>query len=92
MQAVLNRTLWFTAVTLFVGPIGTMVSHAKEPEPGELLKSQGLKRSSATWILVSEAVILKDARRAQGARHAAEYRPAATARTRNGHPESQGID
>ncbi len=66
MQAIRNQILWFTAASLFLGLGGTVVLHAQEPEPGEVLKGQGLKRSSATWILLGEAVILKDARRAQG--------------------------
>ena len=63
MQAIQNRTFWLAAA-LFLGPIGTTVSHAKEQEPVDLLKSQGLKRSSgATWILPGEAVILKDVKK-----------------------------
>ncbi len=68
MQAIQNRTFWLAAAAaLFLSPIGATVSHAKEQEPGEVLKSQGLKRSSgATWILPGEAVILKDVKKAQG--------------------------
>ena len=65
----------------------------KEQPTGEVLKSQGLKRSAgATWILHGEAVILKDVKRAQRPLHAVERRPAATAGTRDGEPESPGPD
>jgi methyl-accepting chemotaxis protein len=66
MQADLNRSSRFAALTLVLGTMGTTVSHAKDLQPGEVLKGQGLKRSAgSTWVLVGEAVILKDVRTAR---------------------------
>ncbi len=66
MHAVMNRTMWLAAA-LFLGLNGAMVLHAKGQEPGAVLKSQGLKRSSGgAWILAGEAAILKDVKAAQG--------------------------
>ncbi len=67
MQADLTRIAWFAALTLFLGAMDTTVSHAKEQQPGEVLKGHGLKRQlpGSTWILVGEAVILKNVRGAR---------------------------
>src|SRR4029077_17588125 len=49
-----------------VGLATTAPSHAKEQAPAEVLKNQGLKRSTgATWVVASESVFLKEVRRAQ---------------------------
>jgi clan AA aspartic protease (TIGR02281 family) len=67
MQAALNRTAWFTTLALLACFTGTTLAHAKEEEPADVLKNQGLKRSSgATWVVAGEPVFLKDVRRAQG--------------------------
>ena len=51
MQADLNRLSWLAALTLFLGTMGTTVSHAEDLQPGEVLKGQGLKRSAgSTWV------------------------------------------
>jgi hypothetical protein len=67
MQTVRNRTSWFAVLTTLLVLSCATVSHARDKQPDEVLKDQGLKRSSgATWILVGEAVFLKDVRKAQG--------------------------
>jgi clan AA aspartic protease (TIGR02281 family) len=65
MQAALNRASWFVSVIVLAGLAGTALSHAKEQEPADVLKNQGLKRSSGTiWVVAGEPGFLKDARRA----------------------------
>jgi clan AA aspartic protease (TIGR02281 family) len=55
--------MWVAAVAMSLGTMGITTSLAQELEPAEVLKGQGLKRSSgATWILAGEAVILKSVR------------------------------
>jgi hypothetical protein len=54
---------WFAAVALSLNTMGATPSRAQELQPVEVLKGQGLKRSSgATWTLAAEAGILKNAR------------------------------
>ena len=67
MQAALNRRSWLGTVSVLACLAGTTLSHAKEQEPAEVLKNQGLKRSpSATWVVAGEPGFLKDVKRAQG--------------------------
>ncbi len=69
MQSVQSRPSGFATLTLtlFLALAGTTAAHAQDKKPDEVLKGRGLKRSaSATWILPGEAVIVKDARKAQG--------------------------
>lgn len=64
MQANLTRIAWLTALTLLLSAVNTAVSHAREQQPGEVLKGHGLKRQppGSTWILVDEAAIRKNVR------------------------------
>jgi clan AA aspartic protease (TIGR02281 family) len=67
MQAALNRMSRLATITLLAGFAATTLSHAKEQAPADVLKNQGLKRSSgAMWVVAGEAGFLKDVRRAQG--------------------------
>jgi predicted aspartyl protease len=64
MQAGLTRISWFAVLALY---LAASVSHARDIPPDQVLKGQGLKRSSGSiWTLAGEAVILKDARGARG--------------------------
>jgi clan AA aspartic protease (TIGR02281 family) len=63
MQAGLTRISGFAVLALF---LAASVSQARDIPPDEVLKGQGLKRSSGSiWILAGEAVVLKDARGAR---------------------------
>jgi clan AA aspartic protease (TIGR02281 family) len=63
MQAGLTRISWFSVLALY---LAASVSLASDFPPDQVLKGQGLKRSSGSiWILAGEAVILKDARGAR---------------------------
>jgi hypothetical protein len=69
MQAVLNRKSWLAIVFVLACLTGTTLSHAKQQDPADVLKNQGLKRSPgaiAIWVVAGEAGFLKDVRRAQG--------------------------
>jgi clan AA aspartic protease (TIGR02281 family) len=62
----LNLTLRLARFIALVEFTACALVHAQEQAPVDVLKNQGLKRSSsATWILPREAEILKDVRRAQ---------------------------
>ncbi len=68
MQAALNRKSWLAIVLLPACFAGSTLSHAKEQEPTDVLKNQGLKRSPgaiAIWVVAGEAGFLKAVRRAQ---------------------------
>ena len=67
MPTDLARIAWLAALTLFLGAMNATASHAKEQPAGEVLKGHRLKRQlpGSTWILLEEAVILKNV---QGAR------------------------
>jgi hypothetical protein len=67
MQADLTRIAWFAVLNLLLSAVEPTVSHAKELQPSEVLKGQGLRRtpSGLTWNLVGEAMILKDVRGAR---------------------------
>jgi hypothetical protein len=55
----------FVALTLSLATMGTAASRAQEPHPAEVLKGQGLKRSSGSvWILPREDAILKSVQEA----------------------------
>jgi hypothetical protein len=67
MQAALNRNRRFATVAVLACLAGVTSSHAKEQEPADVLKNQGLKRSTgATWVVTGEPGFLKDVKRAQG--------------------------
>jgi predicted aspartyl protease len=56
----------FFAVTLSLGAMGAAASRAQEPQPAEVLKGQGLKRSSGpAWTLPGEAAVLEGVRKAK---------------------------
>jgi clan AA aspartic protease (TIGR02281 family) len=66
MKAVLNRTSGFAAAAVLMVLTGTLMAGAQDRPPDQILKDQGLKRApSATWVLVAEAAVLKDVRKAQ---------------------------
>ena len=67
MQVTLNRPSWLATAAVLLGLATSAPSHAKEQAPADVLKNQGLKRSSgATWVVAGEPAFLKDVRRAQG--------------------------
>ena len=67
MQAALNRTIGVATVAVFACLFGTTWSHANQQEPADVLKNNGLKRSSGSnWVVAGETGFLKDVRRAQG--------------------------
>jgi predicted nucleic acid-binding Zn-ribbon protein len=65
MQTDRTRMPWISAVTLFLAALVATESQAQDGQPVEVLKAQGLKRAAgSTWVLVDEAMILKNAREA----------------------------
>src|SRR5262245_16336722 len=67
MQADRIRMAWFAALALSLGTAGLTPSLGQETQPAEVLKAEGLKRSSgSTWILAGEAAILKDVQKTRG--------------------------
>src|SRR5262249_26217736 len=66
MNSMLNRTLRLARVIALVGFTASALVHAKEQTPVDVLKDQGLKRSSgAAWVVTRETDFLKEVRRAQ---------------------------
>ena len=66
MEADRNRMSRLAAMTLILAFTAFSASHAKDVGPVEVLKGQGLKRSTgSTWVLLAEDVILKDVRTAR---------------------------
>jgi hypothetical protein len=65
MQAGLIRIGRSIALCVFLGATAASPAHARQVPPDQVLKDNGLKRpSGATWILVGEAVVLKDVKKA----------------------------
>jgi clan AA aspartic protease (TIGR02281 family) len=65
MHAGLSRIGSSIALILFLCAAAASPAHARQFPSDKVLKDNGLKRpSGATWILVSEAVVLKDVKKA----------------------------
>ena len=65
MQTHHYRMSCFAVLTLFTVATLSLASQAQERQPVEVLKANGLKRAAgSTWLLLNEAVILKDVREA----------------------------
>ena len=65
MRAGLGRMAGPIALILFLGALGISPASARQSSAEKVLKDNALKRpSGATWILVGEAVVLKDVKKA----------------------------